>query len=181
MKGLTYFAVVMALFAALIFAQSSTSTPSDQSNSAKPSAQSQKETPNSDTSSRPSRDPNGARMHDHQSNNSVPDTTVRDQQRSTTSTTGATGQDNAQPSTSTMGTTGRTPAANEPSTTTPPSDQQPNTSTNPSSPQPQAYLMQTPAARAAATHTPDPGTCMNPAALQTSDNGSQPRQGPPCD
>lgn len=176
MKGLTYFAAMMALFAAMIFAQSATTPPSDQSNSTK-SSQSQ-----SDTNSDPSKHSHDSgRMHDRQPNAGIPDTTVRDRQQSTTSTTGVSGQNNDQPSNSTMGTTGRTPGASEPSTATPPSDQQPNSSTNPSSPQPHAYLIQTPAARAAATHTPDPGTCMNPAALQATDSGAQPRPGAPCD
>ena len=180
MQGLTFFATAMVLFAAMIFGQSAPSTPSDQSNSSKSSAQSQNQT-NSDSSGRATGDKNRSRMHDRQSDSSVPDTTVRDQQHSTTSTTGVSGQNDAQPSPSTMGTTGRTPAANEPSTTTPPSDQQPNSSTSPSTLQPQAYLTQMPATRAAATHTPDPGTCMNPAALQTAENGAQPRPGPHCD
>jgi cytoskeletal protein RodZ len=136
MKGLTYFAAMMALFAAMILAQSSTQTPSDQSNSSKPSAPLQNET-NNDNSKRTSRDSNGSRMHDHHPGNSVPDPTVR--------------------------------------------GQQPNSSSSPSSPQPQAYPTQTPAARAAATHTPDPGTCMNPAALQAAENGNPPRLGHPCD
>jgi len=177
MKGLTYFAVLMALFAAMIFAQSSTSTPGDQSNSSKPSAQSQDTTTNTDTSNRTSRSTNGGWMHDRQSGNSVPDTTVRDQQPSTTSTTGASGQNNNEPSSSTMGTAGRTPAANEPSTPPPP-DQQPDPSTKPSSPHPQAYLAPTPATRAVATHTPDPGTCMNPASLENAQSPA-PRT-PPC-
>jgi len=180
MQGLTFFATAMVLFAAMIFGQSPTTPPSDQSNSSQSSAQSQNQT-NSDTGKHPSRDANGSRMHDRRPENSPPDSTVRDQQPSTTSTTGASGQSNTQPSTSTMGTSGRTPAAHEPSTTAPPSDQQPNSSASPSSPQPQAYLMQTPGARAAATHTPDPGTCMNPAALQAAESGNQPRPGPPCD
>ncbi|MGA7459677.1 MAG: hypothetical protein WBW69_05595 [Candidatus Korobacteraceae bacterium] len=150
MRGLTYFAAMMALFAAMIFAQSSTSASSDQSNSSQSSAQSQDQT-NSDASGHSSRDKNASRMHDHHADNSAPDTTVR------------------------------TPATNEPSTMTRPSDQQPNSSTSSSSPQAQAYLMQTPAARAVATHTPDPGTCMNPAALQAAENSNQPRPGPPCD
>jgi len=141
---------MMALFAAMILAQSSTSTPSGQSNSNRSSAQSQDQT-NSDTSGRSSRDKNGSRMHDRHADPSAPDTTVR------------------------------TPAASEPSTMTRPSDQQPSSSTSGSSPQAQAYLTQTPAARAVATHTPDPGTCMNPAALQAAENGNQPRPGPPCD
>jgi hypothetical protein len=144
MKGLTYFAALMALFAAMIFAQSSTSTPSSKS-----SAQSQAQT-NSDTSRHGSRDANGSRMHDHPAEAVAPDTTVR------------------------------TPAANEPSTMTRPSDPQPSSSISRSSPQSQAYLTQTPAARAVATHTPDPGTCMNPAALQAAENGNQPRPGAPC-
>lgn len=149
MRGLTYFAAMMALFAAMIFAQSSTSGSGDQRNSNQSSAQSQDQT-NSDTSGHTSRDKNGSRMHDHHADNSVPDTTVR------------------------------TPAASEPSPMIRPSDHQPNSSTS-SSPQAQAYLTQTPAARAVATHTPDPGTCMNPAALQATENGAQPRPGPPCD
>jgi spore germination protein GerM len=143
MRGLTYFAAMMALFAAMIFAQSSTSTPSDQSSSSQSSAQSQNQT-NSDTSSR---DKNRSRMHDHHADTSAP--------------------------------TVRSPAASEPSTMTRPSDQQPSSSTSQTSSQ--AYLAQTPAARAVATHTPDPGTCMNPAALQAAENGNQPRPGPPCD
>jgi len=180
MQGLTFFATAMVLFAAMIFGQSAPSTPSDPSNSSKSSAQSQNQT-NSDSSGRAATDRNRSRMHDRQSNNGVPDTTVRDQQRSTTSTTGVSGPSDTQPSTSTMGTSGKTPAAKEPSTTTPPSDQQPNSSTSPSPLEPQAALKQTPATRAAATHTPDPGTCMNPAAVQTAENGNPPRPGPPCD
>jgi len=146
MKGLTYFAAVMALFAAMIFAQSSTSAPGGQSNSNNSVAQSPSQTNNA-TPRHASRDTNGARMHDHHAG--APDMT------------------------------GRTPSANEPRSTAPPPDQQPNFPTRPT--QSQAYLTQTPAARAVATHTPDPGTCMNPAALQATDSGSQPRPGPPCD
>lgn len=150
MKGLTYFAAAMALFAAMIFAQSSTSTPGDQSNSSKSSAQSQDQT-NNDTPRHGARDTNGSRMHDHHADTVAPDTT------------------------------GRTPAANEPRSAAPLATQQPNFPTRPTAPQSQAYLTQTPAARAVATHTPDPGTCMNPAALQAAENGNQPRPGAPCD
>jgi hypothetical protein len=149
MRGLTYFAAVMALFAAMIFAQSSTSAASGQSNSNNSSAQSQSQT-NSDTPRHGSRDTNGSRMHDHHAEAIAPDTT------------------------------GRTASTNEPRSTAPPV-QQPNFPTRPTAPQSQAYLTQTPAARAVATHTPDPGTCMNPAALQAAENGSQPRPGAPCD
>lgn len=67
-------------------------------------------------------------------------------------------------------------------TATPDSVQQANKS--PAIPQnsaaPHAALTQGPAARAAATHTPDPGTCMNPDALQTTENGVQTNTGSPC-
>ncbi len=186
MTGLTYFAALAVLFAAMIFGQSSTSNPSsDPSNSSK-SAQTQSST-NTDQSGQNSHTTKGAKTPGQESQSGVPDTTVRDQQRSTTSTTGASGQNNQPPSTSTMGTssTGSDKmegTEQEPSTQpqlNTPADQQPNSSTNPSS-TPQAYLIQTPAARAVATHTPDPGTCMNPAALQTASDGSQPQLSPNC-
>jgi hypothetical protein len=92
-----------------------------------------------------------------------------------------------------MGTTGSTPGTDEPaapktrhSGTTPDSgtstDQQPNSTSNPSSPPPQASMFQTPAQRAVATHTPDPGTCMNPAAFDNglSNANGQPQTGPNC-
>ena len=62
---------------------------------------------------------------------------------------------------------------------TPSPDQQPNPSTQPDATTPHAALLQTPAARAVATHTPDPGTCMNPASLQTSGDGTAVAP-PPC-
>jgi len=58
-----------------------------------------------------------------------------------------------------------------------PHGQQRSTKAGPAMP---AYMNQTPAQRAAATHTPDPGTCMNPAALQTGEGGTPPAQAPPC-
>jgi hypothetical protein len=75
-----------------------------------------------------------------------------------------------------MGTTGGTPGTEN---STPPNngspspqtgsttDQQPNSSSSPTTPTPHLVMNQTPAGRALTTHTPDPGTCMNPVALQT--------------
>jgi hypothetical protein len=39
----------------------------------------------------------------------------------------------------------------------------------------------TPGARAMATHTPDPGTCMNPASLQNGQDATAQRPSPNCD
>ena len=170
----------------LLLAQNTQSTKplSDQSNSSNASTQQQSSEPTT-----PNKEQQSGALPNHEAgqqgkgdpaHQGLPDTTVRDEQKSTTSTTGAAGQDNNQPSPSTMGTTGSTPGASEPPQTqtapqnaTPP-DQQPNPSTQPDAATPHAQLMQTPAARAVATHTPDPGTCMNPAALQTSADGTQP-------
>ena len=160
MKGLTYFTAIVALFAAMIFGQNSaqnpTPPPSDQGNSTNSSAQ-----PQNATTGNTGRT---ARMHDR-----VPDTTIRDQQHSTTSSTGASAQNNNAPSPASRGTSSNPPEATVPS------------NTSPSSPPPQASLTQTPAARAAATHTPDPGTCMNPAALEPGANGAPRRPVPPCE
>lgn len=41
-----------------------------------------------------------------------------------------------------------------------------------------AYVNQTPAQRAVATHTPDPGTRMNPAALETGEGAASPAHAP---
>jgi len=173
----------------LLLAQSTQSTKplSDQSNSSNTSSQQQSSEP-----ATPSKDQQAGAMPNHQAgqqgkgdpaHQGLPDAGVRDQQNSTTSTTGAGGQNNTPPSQSTMGTTGSTPGASEapqqqtaPQSTTP--DQQPNPSTQPDATTPHAELMPTPAARAVATHTPDPGTCMNPAALQTSGDGTP--APPPC-
>jgi len=122
----------------------------------------------------------------------VPSGAVEDQQNSTTSTTGENGENNT-PATSTMGTSSngrdtRNPDGNRNGSTAqpvpqsePPADQQPN----PSAP-PHANNMgtsQTPATRAMATHTPDPGTCMNPAAMQTTQtaDGAMAPRTPNCD
>ena len=124
MKGLTYFAAMAVLAAALIFAQSA--TPS--SDTGKPTAQSQ---------------------------NDVTHTVALNQN---------------------SGHSGASKPQRGPSP-----DQQAIPLSNPSSAPPQPYVDQTPAVRSVATHTPDPGTCMNPAALQTAEDGSQPRLSPHCD
>ncbi len=189
MKRLAYLAAMVLLGIGLTLAQNAQNTKpsSDQSNSSDPSAQAQ--------SGRTSNDQTSGNMPSHHrpkgqaSRSAVPDATIHDQQSSTTSTTGPGGQNNTQPSTSTMGTTGSTPGADQvrpdnngatmPQTANPP-DQQPNSTSSPDSAPPHAYLLQTPAARAVSTHTPDPGTCMNPAALQTNADGSQPTAAPRC-
>jgi hypothetical protein len=97
MKGLTYFAAFVVIVAALMFAQNSGQNPttsSDSSNSSKSSAQSQNEIKNGTTLAPASHRKTGEPQNS-QSQSQVPDATVRDQQRSTTSTTGATGQSNA--------------------------------------------------------------------------------------
>ena len=184
----------------LLLAQNTSSTKplSDQSNSSNASAQSQSSEPTT-----PSKDEQSGTLPNHQAgrqgkgnpeHEALPNTAVQDEQNSTTTTTGAAGQNNTPATPSTMGTTGNTPGASEPpqqntaapgatepkpappSTSSP--DQQPNPSTQPDATTPHAELMQTPAARAMATHTPDPGTCMNPAALQTGADGTP--AAPPC-
>lgn len=180
MTKLAYLTAMALLGIGMTLAQSAQSTKpsSDQSNSSTASGQVQ-----SGSSSTDEVQPAPHRHHrkGEPSQSNVPDTTVRDQQSSTTSTTGAAGQDNSQAPTSKMGTTGNTPAAGERAPedkrqTVPqnasPTDQQPNTTSSPSAPSPQARLLQTPGARAAATHTPDAGTCMNPAALEVPQNGA---------
>jgi hypothetical protein len=173
MKKLVYLAAMAILGLGLTMAQNA-STPSDPSNSSK-SAQTGtpavNATPNSGAPDQTAPAKNG-----HRQQGNVPDTTVRDQQGSTTSTTGASGQSDSRPSNSTMGTTGSTPGtenstppdngSSDPQTGTT-TDQQPNSSSSPTTPTPHLVMNQTPAARAVATHTPDPGTCMNPAAVQT--------------
>ena len=182
MDRLAYLTAMALLGIGLTVGQN-TRPSSDQSNSSNGSAQTQSGTMGGDQNSP---EQNGSKLPARRgdkkgapSQSSVPDPTIQDQQSSTTSTTGAAGQENTPPSKSTMGTTGSTEAPDEtqqgnlgatkPQTGTP--DQQPNPSANPSTPPPHAELLQTPAARAVATHTPDPGTCMNPAALQTGQNG----------
>jgi hypothetical protein len=187
MQGLTYFAGMMVLFAAMIFGQSSPSTPSsDPSNSSSSSAQSQDGISNPD---RPAQAQTNSGATKSQEGTAQPDTTVRDQQNSTTSTAGANGESNTPPSSSNMGTSSNSNkkmegTEQEPSTQPKDKaprngnsvDQQPNSSSSPNSAPPQAFLIEGPAARAVSTHTPDPGTCMNPAALQDGQAGTN----PPC-
>jgi hypothetical protein len=180
MTKLAYLMAMALLGIGLTLAQSAQSTKpsSDQSNSSTPAGQAP-----SGSSSPDEAQPAPHRHHrkGEPSQSNVPDTTVRDQQSSTTWTTGVAGQDSSQAPTSKMGTTGDTPATGERSPedkrqTVPqnanPTDQQPNTTSSPNAPSPQARLLQTPGARAAATHTPDAGTCMNPAALEIPQNGA---------
>ena len=189
MNRLALLTAMALLGIGLLLAQNTQSTKplSDQSNSSNASSQ-----PQSSEPATSSKDRQSGAMPNHQAgqqgkgdpaHQGLPDAAVRDEQNSTTSTTGAAGQNNTPPSSSTMGTTGSTPGASEPpqtqtapQSTTPP-DQQPNPSSQPE-PTPHAQLMQTPAARAVATHTPDPGTCMNPAALPSSADGTP--AAPPC-
>jgi hypothetical protein len=189
MTGLTYFAAMAVLMAALIFGQSSTPS-SDAGNSSHSSTQSQNGSAGTSADQNTHRDTHHGAKPRSQEN--VPNTTVNDQQSSTTSRTGVAGQNNTRPSTSTMGTTGKTPATSDQAppknngATTPqsgtPTDQQPNSPSSPSSPPPQATMYMSPAARAAATHVPDPGTCMNPVAFDNGQNtGAPPRPGPNCE
>jgi len=175
MDRLAYLAAMALLGIGLTMAQSKPS--SDPSNSSNPT-QTQ-----SDTGTPSGRTSHGRHKGDR--SGTLPSPVVTDQQNSTTNTTGASGQ-NPQPSNSTMGTTGSTPgtpdqrqqenpAATVPQTA-PPADQQPNLSSSPNA-SPHAEILQTPATRAAATHTPDPGTCMNPAALEGGQGNNQSR---PC-
>jgi hypothetical protein len=191
MTALTYFTATLVIAAAMVFAQSSPQAPSsDASNSAK-SGQSQNGSASVDQSENGVNRPGQAAGTKPESQPTTPDTTIRDQQGSTTATTGADGQSNSHRSHS-MGTTGSTPGTDEPqqkgnhSATTPEGgsspDQQPNSTTSPASPPPQAAMFQTPGTRAMATHTPDPGTCMNPAAFNNGlvDENGQPQTGPHC-
>jgi len=184
MNTVAYLTTMALLGIGLNLAQQNAKPSSDPSNFSNASAQEQS---GPSTAGASEQAPSGAPNHHHRDRkqSSVPDATVRDQQSSTTSTTGISGQDNAQPSTSTMGTTGSTPGSSDqppqgntgaatPQTGTPP-DQQPNFS-----PTPQATLIQGPAARAVATHSPDPGTCMDPAALEIAHASDQPPASPPC-
>jgi hypothetical protein len=188
MNRLAYLTVMALLGIGLTMAQS-TKPNSDPSNSSNSSTQSQGSTSTTgDSEQAPARTPRHHRTADAQSN--VPDTTVQDRQNSATSTTGVSGQNENQPSTSTMGTTGSSAAAPDssqrgntgatiPQNATPP-DQQPNSTTDPHSPQPQAALTPGPEARAVATHTPDPGTCMSPNAVETAQSSAQTNAVAPC-
>src|SRR5579862_5715696 len=186
MYRLTLLVAMALLGIGLILAQNpqNTKASSDPSNSSNPSVQPQSSpsaTQRNDEGQGGSSTSKIHRNHDASSQPDVPDTTIEDRQSSTTSNTGVSGQ-NETPSANTrkMGTTGNTPASPEqkqpaanPQNGTSP-DQQPNSSTGPETTAPHAELLATPATRAVATHTPDPGTCMNPAALQTGADGTQP-------
>jgi hypothetical protein len=189
MTKLTYLAAMTLLGLGLTMAQQHASTPSDSSNSSTPSAVPQKGTTPNKATSTSGTDQNSPANNQRIPKSSVPDTTVRDQQRSTTSTTDASGQTDSRPSTSTMGTTGSTPGtedaapanngSSDPQTGTS-TDQQPNSSSSPATPAPHLVMNQTPGARAVATHTPDPGTCMSPAAMDAGQYPSSPIK-PNCD
>lgn len=187
MTKLAYLAGMAILALGMTMAQN-TSTPSDSSNSSKAGQ--------TGTASRDGASNGGAPRQNSAANDKrrpqsgVPDATVRDQQSSTTSTTSVAGQTDSRPSSpSTMGTTGSTPGTEDavppnhgssnPQTGSP-TDQQPNSSSSPTTPTPHLVMNQTPAARAVATHTPDPGTCMSPEAMQTSPYPSRP-VAPNCD
>jgi hypothetical protein len=174
MTKLIYLAAMALLGLGLTMAQS-TSAPSDSSNSSKAKQSQSATTPAGKTAPPNTTEPNLPSKGKQNTQEGAPDTTIRDRQNSTTSTTGASGQSETHPPDSTMGTTGTTPGAdtsqsgaksgsNPQSGSSP--DQQPNSSTTPSAPTPHLVMNDTPGARAMATHTPDPGTCMSPAALE---------------
>jgi hypothetical protein len=185
MKRLAYLTAMALLGIGLTLAQNTQNTKpsSDPSNSSNNANQAQSAT--SQTGDNSATAPGANRRHKQKpSQSAVPDPTVRDQQSSTNSANDASGQKSNQASPSTMGTTGSTPAPEEKQPATIPQngtspDQQPNSTTGPDTATPRAQLLPTPAARAAATHTPDPGTCMNPAAMEVSADGSQ-AVAPPC-
>jgi hypothetical protein len=181
MDRLAYLAAMALLGIGLTMAQNTNSNPSsDPSNSSNHSVQAQSSTSAGAGEQLPSK---GSRHYrtaaDSQAD--VPNT-VQDQQNSTTSTTGVSGQTHHQPS-SAMSTPDSAAQGNQRSTVPQndaPVDQQPNSSNSPGSNPPHAALTQGPVARAAATHTPDPGTCMNPAALQPAQANGQTTTSSPC-
>ncbi len=189
MKRLAYLTAMALLGIGLTLAQNttqSTKPSSDPSNSSNNASQAQSDNSTTQRSEKDQIDKPGAKQHGsgESSKDAVPNPTINDQQSNASSASDASGQKTGQPSPSTMGTTGSTPPAQddkqppaEPANATPP-DQQPNSSTGPGTASPHAELLQTPAARAVATHTPDPGTCMNPAALESSADGTQPAAAP---
>jgi len=188
MKRMIYLTAMALLGIGLTLAQN-TKPSSDPSNSSNTSTQAQSATSTPDSKEKAPDAGPSAHRHRGQgepSTSAVPDPTVRDQQSSTISTPDAAGQNNNQPST--MGTIGSSPATSDqmsepkkpatlPQNGTPP-DRQPNSSTGPDAAS--LHTEFTPPARAVSTHTPDPGTCMNPAALQTTADGSEPNKTPPC-
>jgi hypothetical protein len=185
MKRLAYLTAMALLGIGLTLAQNTQSTKpsSDPSNSSNNTNQAQSDNATPQQGEKDQIDAPSAKRRgsSESSKDAVPNPTVQDQQNDSNSAGDASGQKTNQPSPSTMGTTGSTPPsaddkqppASEPGATPPP-DQQPNSSTGPGTVSPHAALMQTPMARAVATHTPDPGTCMNPEALETTADGTQP-------
>jgi hypothetical protein len=188
MKRVAYFAAMALLGIGLTLAQNTQTTKpsSDPSNSSNNSSQAQSNPSSPQHGENDQIDTPSVKRHGsgESSKDAVPNPTIHDQQSNAPSSADASGQTNNQPSPSTMGTTGSTPApqddkrppATQQNSTTP--DQQPNPSTSPNTAPPHAALLQTPAARAVATHTPDPGTCMNPAALEIGADGGQASAGP---
>jgi hypothetical protein len=176
MNKLGYLSAIILLTCGMAFAQSSAPS-TDPSNSDKTSGQIQNGTSTPNTPGQAAGGPaKNPKTKTDASQDAVPDTTIDDQHNSTTSTTDVGAQnDRRSRSSNKMGTTGSTPGTADETpkgnkTATPPpsgspTDQQPNSSTNPGTPPPHAMNM-TPGARAVATHTPDPGTCMNSAALE---------------
>ena len=186
MKRMIYLTAMALLAIGLMLAQNTQSTKpsSDPSNSSNASNQAQSDTATPKHGENDQIDTPSVKRHGpgESSKEAVPNPTIHDQQNNAGSAGDASGQNNSQPSPSTMGTTGSTPSTQDekqpaatPQNAIPP-DQQPNSST--STAPPHAALLSTPVARAAATHTPDPGTCMNPAALETTADGTQPAAAP---
>src|ERR1044071_3996507 len=106
MDTMAYLLAMALLGIGMTLAQSGQSAKpsSDPSNSADSTVQTQ----NGPATEQPQTAPR-RRRKDKTGESSVPDSTIRDQQSSTTSTTGAAGEDNTSASPSTMGTTGSTP------------------------------------------------------------------------
>ncbi len=188
MKRMAYLTAMALLGIGLTLAQNTQSTKpsSDPSNSSNNASQAQSDNSTPQQGEKDPMDAPTAKRHGSgaTSRSAVPDPTVQDQQSGADSANDASGQKTSQPSPSTMGTTGSTPAmpdekqpATTPQNDTSP-DQQPNSTTGPDTATPHAQLLQTPSARAVATHTPDPGTCMNPAALESMADGNQPAAAP---
>ena len=180
MKRMIYLTAMALLGIGLTVAQNPQSTrpSSDPSNSSNPSNQAQSDTSVPQHGETDQIDTPNAKRHGsgESSPGAVPNPAIQDQQNGSNSAGDASGQNNGQPSPSTMGTTGSTPPTQDdkqpaatPQDGTPP-DQQPDSSTGAASPH--AELLPAPAARAVATHTPDPGTCMNPASVETTADAS---------
>jgi len=189
MKRFGYLATLTILASGMMLAQT-TAPSSDTSNSSNPAAQAQNQQDNGTAQPKTGANTGSSTTAP---NPAMPSTTINDQQSSTTSTTGVTEQNPEQPS-STIGTTGSTPPSppqsnpenpspSVPQTSTSP-DQQPNASSSPAVNPPQATTSsgtsgQTNGARAGATHTPDPGSRMNPKAVQRKPRNNSDQNPPP--